>query len=72
MEGLKVVIQAITVVIAAIIYIGIWWSLVINWDRYISTSYSYPCFEKYLSKFYDIWITIHIGIIAFIFVWAWC
>lgn len=72
MEGLKIVIQALSVAIAIIIYICIWWSLVINWDRCMRTGYAYPCWEKFLSGLYDIWITIHIGLIVFAFVWAWC
>lgn len=72
MEGLKFVIQAITIAIAIIIYIGIWWSLGINWDKCMKTGYAYPCWEKFLGGFYEMWIAIHMILLIFIFVWAWC
>ena len=72
MEKLKIVIQALSIIITIIIYISIWWSMIVNWNRCMKIYYTYPCWEKFLGVFYDIWITIHIGLIVFIFVWAWC
>lgn len=71
MEGLKVVIQALSVTIAIIIYIGIWWSMIVNWDRCMKTIYAYPCWEQFLSGLYDIWIAIHMILLAYAFIWAW-
>lgn len=71
MEGLKIIIQAITIAIAIVIYIGIWWSLGVNWDRCMRTAYCYPCFEKFLSGFYDVWIIAHTLLVIFGIVWAW-
>lgn len=71
MEGLKIVIQAISVVIAIVIYICIWGWLVINWDAYMRTAYSYPCFERFLSGFYNVWILAHFLLVVFGIVWAW-
>lgn len=72
MEGLKVVIQAITIAIVIIIYIVIWWSLGVNWDKCMKTGYAYPCWEKFLGGFYEMWIAIHMILLTFLFVWAWC
>lgn len=71
MEGLKIVIQAITVAIGIIIYISIWWSLVVNWDKCMRTAYSYPCFERFLGGLYSVWILAHFLLVVFGIVWAW-
>lgn len=72
MEGLKVVIQVLSVAIAIIIYIGIWRSIIVNWDKCIKTGYAYPCWEKFLGGLYGMWIAIHMILLAYAFIWAWC
>lgn len=71
MEELKIIIKILTILIAIVIYIGIWVSLVKDWDSCVRTGYGYPCFEKFLGNFYMVWIIVHMTLIAYIFVWAW-
>lgn len=71
MEKLKILIQAVSIAIAILSYIGVWISLAKNWDRCIRTEYKYMCWERSLGKFYLIWITAHIGLLLLGIIWAW-
>lgn len=64
MEELNIIIKVITIIIAVIIYIGIWWSLKKNWDIVCTDYYGDLCFEKNLHYFYWFWIFIHVWLIA--------
>ena len=71
MNELKMILRTTTVVIGIILYIGVWGSMIKNWDKCMRTGYAYPCFEDSLGKFYCFWITIHAVGVILALIWCW-
>ena len=71
MELIKMILRAITIIIGIALYIGVWLSMIKNWDKCVRTGYNYPCFEAFLGEFYFIWMLLHFLAIVCTFVWAW-
>ena len=71
MEVIKGALRAITILIGIALYIGVWISMIKNWDKCVRTGYTYPCFEAFLGTFYFFWMLIHVLAIVFTFIWAW-
>lgn len=71
METIKILLQILTILIAICIYIGVWVSMVKNWDKCVTTMYAYPCWERTLGNFYVAWIICHAILVISAFVWAW-
>lgn len=71
MEFLRVVFRILSIGVCLGIYLGIWVSLVLNWERFMRTGYAYHCWESTAQKFYIFWIVLHIVVMLFGCIWAW-
>lgn len=71
MEDIKMILRILTIIIGVLIYIAIWVSLFINWDKCVCTAYCYPCWQNTLGNFYGMWIAVHVILILSAFAWAW-
>ena len=72
MNDLKLIIRLVSIFIACVVYVGIWYWIYDNRDEYLYISYPKGFDERILSMFSQIWCVIHIvGAIGAI-IWAWC
>ena len=72
MNDLKLIIRLVSIFIACVVYVGIWYWIYDNRDEYLYISYPKGFYERFLSMFSQIWCVIHIvGAIGAI-IWAWC
>jgi hypothetical protein len=72
MNDLKLIIRLVSIFIACVVYVGIWYWIYDNRDEYLYISYPKGFDERFLSMFSQIWCVIHIvGAIGAI-IWAWC
>ena len=72
MKDVKLIIQLASILIACVVYVGIWYWIYDNRDEYLYISYPKGFDERFLSMFSQIWCVIHIvGAIGAI-IWAWC
>lgn len=71
MNDLKLIIRLVSIFIACVVYVGIWYWIYDNRDEYLYISYPKGFDERFLSMFSQIWCVIHIvGAIGAI-IWAW-
>lgn len=72
MKDVKLIIQLASILIACVVYVGIWCWIYDNRDEYLYISYPKGIPGRFLSIFSQIWCVIHIvGAIGAI-IWAWC
>lgn len=72
MNDLKLIIRLVSIFIACVVYVGIWYWIYDNRDEYLYISYPKGFDERFLSMFSQTWCVIHIvGAIGAI-IWAWC
>ena len=72
MNDLKLIIRLVSIFIACVVYVGIWYWIYDNRDEYLYISYPKGFDERFLRMFSQIWCVIHIvGAIGAI-IWAWC
>lgn len=71
MEFIRASFRILSIAIGLGIYIGIWVSLILNWDRCMRTEYAYNCWESVLENFYTFWIVLHLAGIVVGCIWAW-
>ena len=72
MNDLKLIIRLVSIFIACVVYVGIWYWIYDNRDEYLYISYPKGFDERFLSMLSQIWCVIHIvGAIGAI-IWAWC
>lgn len=72
MNDLKLIIRLVSIFIACVVYVGIWYWIYDNRDEYLYISYPKGFDKRFLSMFSQIWCVIHIvGAIGAI-IWAWC
>lgn len=69
--GILSYVRIFTIVVAVALYLFVWWYLYKHFDEFVRTGYSYPCFERFMSCFYFVWILIHVLAVFGVCVYAW-
>lgn len=68
---IKMILRVITILFGIALYVGVWVSMIKNWDKCMRTVYCDSCLESFLGNFYLFWIIMHVFGVICVFLYAW-